>query len=139
MLHLTRSLIALLIAAPASAQDVPPAQFFHGSYDIVGRWETSDGRALEMLSGRAVMDARSGLSTRLCGLGDGEIAVTNEYEGGLELSGEVGDGEIGCAIHITGGNYPFLACRYSDAKRQARFVLWPRLDDFENVDFDCPK
>lgn len=129
MTNIPRRLSAIMVltatlsaTGPAVAQ-VPPADFFTGLYERVGR--DADG---ELISDFVRLDpAGEGLKMSLCPISDSAAPLAELYlatfEGVDLLIISLGDTEIWCEFYKHEGSYAMIFCEGVDSKE--KFTLWP--------------
>ncbi|WP_192931192.1 hypothetical protein [Gemmobacter serpentinus] len=119
------SALALIWHGPAVAEDqVPPAEYFTGTYQRVGRdGATPPGLVDDLVR---IDPGAAGLELRGCAAGADAPAQRLAFDGWGEvpnlLSGGAQDPSLWCLYHNDGNNYPLLNCAAPDGRR---FTLWP--------------
>jgi len=120
--------LGILLASPVMAQSVPPADFFAGRFEVIGRAASID---FVPLSDRVTIATTGGDFPLLldgCRLGKGHLQkVDDPMEGGPLLSGTLGALPIWCYSQTDGDNYPILSC-YIEPEGDDTFgllTMWP--------------
>jgi hypothetical protein len=118
--------VALLAVTPVSAQELPFAGYFTGTYELVSRMPQSDAGPV----GDWVVIGTTGddfpLTLTGCHLGEGDLRpATSGHEGFWPLEGRLGALELSCNLMNNGDNYPILNCYTMQDGENGVLTLWP--------------
>ena len=124
------ALLLLSFAAGAGLAEAPPAEYFTGVYERVGR----DGAVPPGLLNDVVRidPAPGGLAVSACGAAAGAPLYLLRFDSFGDVQNLlVSQGDEGAALWCLygndGDNYPLLTCA-SDGPGGAKFLLWPEPD-----------
>ncbi len=122
-----RGLAVLALCAGAAQAEGPPADYFTGVYQRVGRDSaTPPGLVNDVVR---LDPAPGGLALTVCGAGSGQTPFILAFDqiGDVTnlLWGGEGEDELWCLYGNNGDNYPLLTC---SSTNESRVTLWPEPD-----------
>ncbi|CAN0420779.1 unnamed protein product [Ectocarpus sp. 13 AM-2016] len=102
-------LLAVFLPGAAWAQDGPPAGYFAGEYEVVGRTPGPDGTAL--LDWLRIQAEGDRLILKACRSGEGHLSPNpSPSETAAPLIGTLGPWSLSCHFMGDSDNYPRLSC-----------------------------
>jgi hypothetical protein len=118
--------LVAVLATPVSAQELPFAGYFTGTYELVSRMPDAQiGPVLD----RVVIGATGEdfpLTLKACHIGEGELhPATSGHEGFWPLEGHLGALDLTCNVMNNGDNYPILNCYVMQDGENGMLTLWP--------------
>lgn len=132
---------AIVTILPVEAQQMPPAEFLSGTYELVGRAPGLDGALvgdIATLSGQGDI-----VVIESCRMGSGVLqAIPPEHEGDAPWRGSLGDASLLCRFGMDGDNYPRLTCYHvpdADTDAPGLLTFWPLKWDAPTHSSDCRK
>ncbi len=124
-------LLAVLLAAPLTAQPFPGPDFFAGSYEVTGRSPGADGLPfsdwLHIQPEAGAEPDRMILSSCRSGTG-GLWPAQLVHEGQAPYEGRLGDWQLFCRFATDSDNYPRLTCYALDSETDeipGLLTFWP--------------
>lgn len=127
--------LCALVAGPVAAE-VPPADYFTGIYERVGRAAGAEPALLNDLVRIDPAPDGAGLLLRVCvpegAPGSAPLVLQFDRFGDVEnlLQGGQGREALFCQFFNDAGNYPILICASESApgEEAARFTLWAKTE-----------
>lgn len=112
---------------PAQAQDLPPLEYFTGTYELIARQPGVQGEAV--LDWVEITQTPKGLALSACRLGEGVLnPLPQPREGQAEFQGRLNEWELFCHFTSDSDNFPRFTC-YALPNRTAKvpglLTLWP--------------